>query len=129
MHMLHHISFAVSDLDRSATFYDSALEPLGYRRVCEAKNFIGYGVEDGKDKFAIASKGEGVSSPSLGFHLAFSANSRDAVNLFYSAALENGGQDNGEPGWREHYGPHYYAAFVIDPDGYHIEAVINREVL
>jgi hypothetical protein len=26
------------------------------------------------------------------------------------------------------YGPHYYAAFVFDPDGYRIEAVINREV-
>ncbi len=124
--MLHHISFAVKDLEKSAAFYDSALEPLGYRRVCQAKNFIGYGIEDGKDKFAIASKGDSVSSPSSGFHLAFSAKNRDAVDLFYSAALENGGKNNGAPGLREQYGPNYYAAFVIDPDGYHVEAVINE---
>ena len=42
------------------------------------------------------------------------------------AALEHGGRDNGAPGLREHYGPDYYAAFVVDPDGYRIEAVINE---
>jgi hypothetical protein len=26
---------------------------------------------------------------------------------------------------RPHYGPAYYAAFVIDPDGHPIEAVVN----
>ena len=58
-----------------------------------------------------------------GFHLAFSAASRQAVAEFHAAALAAGGSDNGPPGLREHYGPGYYAAFVIDPEGHHLEAV------
>jgi catechol 2,3-dioxygenase-like lactoylglutathione lyase family enzyme len=123
--MLHHLSFSVSNLEKSAAFYDAALVPLGYRRVCETKSFIGYGIEDGKDKFAIAAKGTAVSTPSSGFHLAFSASSTKAVDAFYSAAMEFGARDNGTPGLRPQYGPNYYAAFVIDPDGYRIEAVFN----
>ena len=34
-----------------------------------------------------------------------------------------GGQGNGKPGLRSNYDPHYYAAFLIDPDGHRIEAV------
>jgi hypothetical protein len=70
---LHHISFSVSDLVRSATFYDALLGPLGYRRVCEDSDFVGYGVEDNKDKFAIKARIQDVASPSAGFHLAFAA--------------------------------------------------------
>jgi catechol 2,3-dioxygenase-like lactoylglutathione lyase family enzyme len=126
MNMLHHLSFSVSDLKRSAIFYDATLGSLGYRRVCEAKSFIGYGVEENKDKFAIAAKESQITPPSAGFHLAFSAPSRDAVNVFYALALKNGGRDNGAPGLRPQYGPTYYAAFVFDPDGYRIEAVISE---
>ena len=53
------------------------------------------------------------------------AASREAVHQFYEAALAHGGADNGPPGLREHYGPNYYAAFVIDPEGWRVEAVIN----
>ena len=63
-----------------------------------------------------------VIPPSKGFHLAFNAPSRDAVDLFHLTALEFGGMDNGAPGVRPHYGDDYYAAFVIDPDGYRHEA-------
>jgi hypothetical protein len=45
-----------------------------------------------------------------------------AVDAFHAAALRSGGQDNGAPGLRPIYGPDYYAAFTIDPDGYRIEA-------
>jgi len=64
-------------------------------------------------------------APGEGFHLAFTASDRAAVDAFHAAALRHGGADNGPPGLRPHYGPGYYAAFVIDPDGYRIEAVIN----
>ena len=124
MHMLHHLSFAVADLQRSAAFYDAVLGALGYRRVFEAETAIGYGVEDGKDKFCLKSYGD-VVAPAAGFHLAFAAPSRAAVHAFHGAALAAGGTDNGAAGPRPRYGPHYYAAFVIDPDGYRIEAVLN----
>jgi len=50
------------------------------------------------------------------------APSRAAVDAFHSAALLAGGRDNGAPGLRIQYGPDYYAAFIIDPDGCRIEA-------
>jgi hypothetical protein len=45
-----------------------------------------------------------------------------AAGAFHRAALEVGGKDNGKPGLRADYGPNYYAAFAVDPDGYRIEA-------
>ena len=125
--MLHHISFAVADLPASARFYDAALAALGYRRVFEDDTAIGYGIEEGKDKFCLKLRSPAVA-PGPGFHLAFAAPSRAAVDRFYAEALAVGGQDNGAPGLRPHYGPNYYAAFLIDPDGHRIEAVINEPV-
>lgn len=57
-----------------------------------------------------------------GLHFCFTAPSRAAVDAFHNAALLAGGRDNGASGLRVQYGPDYYAAFVIDPDGYRIEA-------
>lgn len=48
-----------------------------------------------------------------------------AANLARSGAFYDGGKDNGAPGIHSEYGPGYYAAFVFDPDGYRIEAVIH----
>ncbi|WP_255988228.1 VOC family protein [Chitinolyticbacter albus] len=122
--MLHHLSFGVADLARAAAFYDAALAALGYRRVFESETAIGYGVEDGKDKFCLKLRAQ-AQAPGAGFHLAFAAPSRAAVDAFHAAALRHGGIGNGAPGLRRHYGAHYYAAYVIDPDGHPVEAVIN----
>ena len=127
MHMLHHLSFAVADLERSAAFYDATLSTLGYVRVWVDETAVGYGSAGGGDKFAIRLRTHGVVVPAEGFHVAFAAPSRDAVTSFYQAALAQGGQDNGGSGFHPEYGSKYYAAFVMDPDGYRIEAVINEE--
>ena len=124
--MLHHISLAVSDLERSAAFYDATLGALGYRRVWSFPDAIGHGSEDGNDRFAIKKRGDTVLAPSPGFHLAFEANDESSVQAFHAAALRSGGTDNGAPGLRTRYAPRYYAAFVLDPDGYALEAVINQ---
>lgn len=123
--MLHHVSFAVSDLQRSATFYGAALAALGYEQVWVDKVAVGYGYARGDDKFAIKLNKDEVVAPAVGFHLAFAAPSRKAVAAFHAAAIKHGGRDNGAPGLRPQYGENYFAAFVIDPDGYRIEAVIN----
>jgi len=129
--MLHHISFGVSDIERSASFYDAVLAPLGYVRVWEDRvpgdpdQAVGYGTAGGGDKLAIKLRPEGQRPPGPGFHLALASPNRQAVAEFHKAALENGGRDNGGPGLRPAYGPHYYAAFVVDPDGHPIEAVFN----
>jgi len=124
--MLHHLSFAVTDLARSAAFYDAVLSPLGYVRIWEDSTAVGYGSPGGGDKFAIKFRPGTGTVPGDGFHVAFAAPSREAVDRFYGAALRTGGRDNGPAGLCAEYGEHYYAAFVIDPDGYRIEAVINK---
>jgi len=123
--MLHHLSFAVTDLARSAAFYDAVLAPLGCGRVWDDDTAVGYGMPGGGDLFAIKLRPENQGIPGDGFHLAFAAPSREAVHQFYDAALQSGGEDNGVPELCPEYGEHYYAAFVIDPDGYRIEAVIT----
>ena len=129
--MLHHVSLGVSNIERAAAFYDAALAPLGYVRVWddlrpgEPDQAVGYGPPGGGDKLAIKLSRKGQRPPGPGFHLAFAAPDRASIARFHAAALANGGKDNGGPGLRPHYGPHYYAAFVIDPDGHHIEAVFN----
>lgn len=127
--MLHHLSLGVSDIERSARFYDAVLAPLGRVRVWsdlrpgEPGQAVGYGDPGGGDKLALKLVPPQQAQPSAGFHVAFSAPSPAAVQAFHAAALAAGGCDNGPPGLRPHYGPDYYAAFVRDPDGHALEAV------
>ena len=122
--MLHHVSLATTDLARATAFYDAALGALGYRRVFGDRTAVGYGIEDGKDLLCLKLTAAAIT-PGPGFHLAFAAPSRAAVASFHAAALRHGGIDNGAPGLRPDYGANYFAAFVLDPDGHRIEAVIN----
>src|SRR5947208_15198094 len=89
MHMLHHLSFAVADLTRSASFYDAALAPLGYVRAFtqesgagHKESAVGYGRTGGEDQFAIRLRQQGVVAPSEGFRLAFTGPSREALIAF-----------------------------------------------
>ncbi|HET6161084.1 MAG TPA: VOC family protein [Dongiaceae bacterium] len=121
--VLGHLSFGVADLGRAAAFYDGVLATLGYVRVWSNADGVGYGAAGGNDKLALFARARETSSPGAGFHLAFEAPSREAVDAFHAAALRLGGRDAGAPGLRPHYSSTYYAAFVIDPDGHKLEAV------
>jgi len=126
--MIDHIGLAVSNMERSKAFYSNALKPLGIVVVMEVSAeqtggdaHVGFGKND-KAFFWI---GAG-NRPKGGAHVAFTAQTRAEVDLFYRAALAAGGRDNGAPGPRPHYHEHYYGAFVLDPDGANIEAVCHR---
>jgi catechol 2,3-dioxygenase-like lactoylglutathione lyase family enzyme len=93
-------------------------------RPGEDEQAVGYGPPGSGDKLCIKQ----VTAPVPvipGFHLAFAAESRSAVQAFHAAALAAGGCDNGPAGLRPDYGEHYYAAFVVDPEGHRLEAVCN----
>ena len=124
--MLDHITFGVSDFDRSAAFYDAAFKPLGVRRLFDVPQdhsggvrVTGYG--DTRPWFWLAE--DDATRGKL--HIALRANSRSEVDAFHAAAIAAGGQDNGAPGPRPHYHPDYYGAFVLDPDGHNVEAVCH----
>lgn len=120
--MFDHIGLTVSNLERSRAFYAHALAPLGITELARFANFIGFGREH--PQFWI---GEGTAvQPAPRTHVAFAAVTRLEVDAFHRAALDAGGADHGAPGLRPQYHPHYYGAFVLDPDGHNIEAVCHR---
>ena len=126
--MYDHISIAVSDLQRALPIYDAALAPLGLVRLWATVRAAGYGPPGftGEAPFALVVPREGSAQPPASFHLAFAASSRAAVQGFFAGAVANGASDDGPPGIRESYNPGYYAAFVVDPDGNRLEAVLHE---
>jgi catechol 2,3-dioxygenase-like lactoylglutathione lyase family enzyme len=121
--MITHISIGVRDIDRSKRFYDTVLEPLGYKRLRAARTLLGYGY--GRDSIAFwvfSAERPVLVDEKSGLHFCFTAPNANAVDAFHAAALRAGGRDNGAPGPRPQYSADYYAAFIIDPDGYRIEA-------
>ena len=119
--MINHISIGVRDIARTKRFYDAALAPLGYTCLSEQEGSLGYG--RGSVALWISAIERPVPADAQsGLHICFDAPTRKSVDAFHAAALKSGGSDNGKPGLRADYGPGYYAAFAVDPDGYRIEA-------
>lgn len=120
--MFDHISIGVREIARSAAFYDAVLKPLGFQRLYDGPHGVAYGAT--RPQFWLDQTGNPVKpDPQSGFHICFRTDSHAAVDAFHALALQNGGTDNGPPGLRPQYTPTYYAGFIIDPDGYRIEAV------
>ncbi|KAG2450556.1 hypothetical protein HYH02_005057 [Chlamydomonas schloesseri] len=130
----------VSNYEASKAWYTAALSPLGVKvikEVPEAKAcgfgtcFPSFWITQQQQGAALNAGGDGGSGGSSGssaggrrqVHFAFQAASRAKVREFHAAALAAGGRDNGGPGFRPQYHPMYYGAFVLDPDGYNVEAV------
>ena len=123
--MLNHITLRVSNLKKSKQFFLAALAPFGYKLFVEKEKSAGFGqadIEGNRDFWIHEGKISEIKSFSC---LAFTASSKEAVENFYKAALEAGGEDNGAPGYRSQYHPGYYAAYILDPDDYNIEAVFD----
>jgi catechol 2,3-dioxygenase-like lactoylglutathione lyase family enzyme len=119
--MLDHVSIGVRDLAVAKRFYDAVLQPLSYTCLSDGADSLGYGGADISLWISLVNRPVPPDERS-GLHFCFAAASRDSVDAFHAEALSMGGTDNGSPGVRADYGPGYYAAFVIDPDGYRIEA-------
>jgi catechol 2,3-dioxygenase-like lactoylglutathione lyase family enzyme len=120
--MIHHVSLGTNDLDRARVFYDAVLPVLGLKRLGAGGRSLDYG--PGEIIFSVEPPADGLpASAGHGAHVAFAAQSRDAVDAFYRLALAHGGSDDGAPGLRPESHPSYYGAFVLDPDGNKVEAV------
>lgn len=119
--MFDHVSIGVADTEKAKPFYDAALGALGFACLSQSPGSLGYG-KDAVSLWVNRAARPVPADRESGLHFCLVAPSREAVDAFYAAALRTGGVDNGGPGIRAEYDPHYYAAFVIDPDGYRLEA-------
>ena len=117
--MIDHVGLEVSDLSRSAAFYDALFFALGVRRLHEGEHAIAYGVN--RARFWIVMRGR---APAAGYgHVAFEASGRAAVDAAHAAALRAGGRSDGDPGPRPQYGRRCYCGYLLDPDGLRVEVV------
>ncbi len=121
--MFDHVVFGVSDYATSRAFFLQALQPLGVTVVSEGP--LGVELCGPNSGSSLCIRRTPEEKP-MNLHLAFVAENRQQVDAFYEAALGAGGKDNGAPGVRQQYHAHYYAAFVIGPDGHNIEAVCQQ---
>ena len=127
---IDHISVGVSNMQRSKSFYDAALAPLGMSPVYPVEINgklvgVGYGVGENATFWIQLPLNGQAATQGNGVHIAFRAEHRAGVDDFFLAALDKGGIEDGRPGLRTEYSPDYYAAFVRDPDGNKIEAVCH----
>jgi catechol 2,3-dioxygenase-like lactoylglutathione lyase family enzyme len=120
--MIDHVSVGVSDLERAARFYESALAALGLSRLVARPATIGFGKSYPEFWINLRAPMTPVA-PESGVHICLRARSTGEVDAFHAAALKTGGRSDGKPGLRPHDRVRYYAAFVVDPDGNRIEAV------
>jgi catechol 2,3-dioxygenase-like lactoylglutathione lyase family enzyme len=119
--MINHISIGVRDIARTKRFYDAALKVLGYKCLSESPGSLGYGRETPALWISVTKQPVPADEQS-GLHVCFDAPTCKSVDEFHHAAVKAGGRDNGKPGVRADYSPTYYAGFVVDPDGYRLEA-------
>lgn len=125
---ISHVSLGANDMSAMLAFYDAALAPLGVRRVMEAGE---HGVAYGRafPEFWVGPPLDGArATPGNGIHVAFLANDRAAVEAFHAEGLRAGGSCDGPPGPRPHYAPQYYGAFLRDPEGNKVEAMLLEGV-
>ncbi|BAL77649.1 VOC family protein [Bradyrhizobium cosmicum] len=120
--MIDHISVGVSDLERSARFYEAALAALGLTRVVTRPRTIGFGKAYPEFWINLRENMPRVP-PESGVHICLRAKTTAEVDSFHAAALRAGGASESAPAIRPHDRVRYYAAFIVDPDGNRIEAV------
>jgi catechol 2,3-dioxygenase-like lactoylglutathione lyase family enzyme len=128
--VIDHVGIRVSDLPTSQRMYEAALAELGFvvlsKGEFEGDAYVLFGRVD-NDDFSLHTVGSkpGRDRVTTGAHIAFCASDTDSVTRWHEAAVGHGGTDIGPPGVRPEYSGHYYAAFVLDPDGNNVEAVFH----
>jgi catechol 2,3-dioxygenase-like lactoylglutathione lyase family enzyme len=131
--VIDHVGIRVSDLPASRRMYEAALAEIGFVVLSEGEfegdTYVLFGRGD-SDDFCLHTVGSkpGRDRVTTGAHIAFRASDADSVMRWHDAAVGHGGTDIGPPGVRPEYSGHYYAAFVLDPDGNNVEAVFQRTV-
>ncbi|GAB0117211.1 VOC family protein [Acidisoma sp. 7E03] len=129
MTLILYTTLGVSDLARSAAFYDAVFATLGIgRHPDSSEDFLHWGPDyDGGVSFWICRPFDGQPpTAGNGTMVALRAHSEAEVQAFHAAALAHGGSDEGAPGTRPYYEPSFYVAYVRDPDGNKLACVFHH---
>ncbi|MFS3136007.1 VOC family protein [Gluconacetobacter sacchari] len=128
--MFSHVTIGVDDVAHAIPFYDAVLAPLGVVRIWTAGDggFAGWGREAGGAKLYLTRPFDGrPAARGNGWMCALAADSHEAVRAAWEAAMAHGGSDEGAPGPRRHYGPHYFGAYFRDPYGNKLHVVCRGD--
>jgi catechol 2,3-dioxygenase-like lactoylglutathione lyase family enzyme len=112
LRIFDHVEVHASDYAESVRFYEAVLAPLGIPKLGEIEDWTCFANLNVVDR----------RPPTENLHVCFWAREKEQVDAFHQAGVEAGFRSNGEPGYRD-YGPGYYAAFLLDPDGNNVEAL------
>jgi len=120
--MFDHLSLGVRDLSAARVFYDALLAPLGHAPVPGGETELAYGPAGAAAQLYLYPV-DGGQVAGLGAHIAFSADSRAAVDAAYAAALAGGAVSVRPAGLHPDIAAGYYGAILLDPDGNKLEIV------
>jgi glyoxylase I family protein len=120
----NHIGLTVSDMVRSARFYEDLLGHLGYARVEDTPKHVlwaGGGGALGISPVRPELAGSRHDRYAVGLHhLAFHASSRADVDAAFAKVQAMGAEITDAPAEYD-YLPGYYAVYFLDPDGIKLE--------
>ena len=124
MSNIGYVTIGAIDGEKSGKFYDAVFSALGSERKVSEGGWLGYGkVGPGK---AITDCHTAVCPPydgkearaGNGIMIAYQGQSPDEVRAAYAGGMNNGGSDEGPPGFRPpDVEKGFYAAYLRDPTG------------
>lgn len=115
--MLGYVTIGANDLAASERFYTAVLEPLDYGKTVD-EGGIAFTQPDGSGAVYVVKPYDGrEASVGNGTMVAFRAKTHALVRAIHAAGIGAGGADEGAPGFRAQYSPHFYVAYLRDPTG------------
>ncbi len=121
--MIAYVTVGADDIARAKQFYTAFLPALGYQ-LTEGPEGLSFAlpVKPGQfpalPEFYVKPPYDGrPASTGNGSMTAFEAHNQKQVRDLHAAALAAGGSDEGQPGFRASYGPHFYVGYLRDPQG------------
>lgn len=121
--MIAYVTVGADDIARTKRFYTAFLPALGYG-LKEGPEGLSFALpeEPGQPNilpdFYVKPTFDGrPARAGNGTMTAFDAGHQAQVRALHAAAVAAGGQDDGPPGFRAAYGPHFYVGYLRDPQG------------
>ena len=129
--MIAYVTVGADDIACAKRFYSAFLPALDYE-LEERPDGLSWTLREERGQpvtlpdFYVKSPFNGrPASSGNGAMIAFEARSQQQVRDLHAAALAAGGSDEGQPGFRDSYGPHFYVGYLRDPQGNKIALFSN----